>query len=160
MTAIDQKMPCPCNSGQTYLNCCQPFHSGKRAASTAEQLMRSRYSAFTLKNAAYLIATLHPDFRKDDDEQSLIDLFGQTEWLGLKILSHKPNKKTATVEFVAFYRQDDQIAQLHERSRFILSDEQWYYQDGDILPPITLSRNDTCFCGSNIKFKKCHGAGT
>ena len=79
----------------------------------------------------------------------------QTQWLGLKIINHKPSAKTATVEFIAFY-QDNPIGQLHEQSRFIQEDEQWYYTDGDILEPIKLSRNEACFCGSGKKLKRCH----
>ncbi|MDF1588730.1 MAG: YchJ family protein [Gammaproteobacteria bacterium] len=148
---------CPCNSGSSYSACCQPLHTGTVAASSAEQLMRSRYSAFCLKNAPYLIATLHPDYRSADDQQSLAELFEQTQWLGLKVISHKSKNNTATVEFSAFYQDANQVAQLHERSRFVKIENRWFYQDGDLLPPITLARNDSCFCGSGIKYKKCHG---
>ncbi|MBE0439473.1 MAG: YchJ family protein [Gammaproteobacteria bacterium] len=148
---------CPCSSGSSYSSCCQPLHDGIVTAASAEQLMRSRYSAFCLKKAPYLIATLHPDYRSADDEQSLAELFEQTQWLGLKVISHKSKNNTATVEFSAFYQDANQVAQLHERSRFVKIDNCWFYQDGDILPPITLARNDSCFCGSGNKYKKCHG---
>lgn len=157
ITSDITKRPCPCNSGFLYSACCQPLHDGKRAAASAEQLMRSRYSAFCLKNAAYLIATLHPDYRRPDDEQSLNDLFNETQWLGLKIITQQTKNDHATVEFSAFYQESDHVAQLHERSRFIKIGNHWLYQDGDLLPPITLARNETCFCGSGNKFKKCHG---
>ncbi|HAU19042.1 MAG TPA: hypothetical protein DCS72_11975, partial [Marinobacter adhaerens] len=39
---------CPCGSGKSYSECCQPLHHGE-AASTPEALMRSRYAAFVLK---------------------------------------------------------------------------------------------------------------
>ncbi len=38
---------CPCDSGTPYNQCCQPLHEGV-AATTAEALMRSRYSAYVL----------------------------------------------------------------------------------------------------------------
>ena len=52
--------PCPCLSGMSYESCCEPLHREKQRAATAEQLMRSRYSAFALAEVDYLIAT-HPD---------------------------------------------------------------------------------------------------
>ena len=54
---------CPCSSGATYDTCCGPLHAGQKAAATAEQLMRSRYSAFALGLTDYLVETWHPDTR-------------------------------------------------------------------------------------------------
>ncbi|WP_459741119.1 YchJ family protein, partial [Pseudomonas aeruginosa] len=57
-------MPCPCGSGAEYAGCCEPPHLG-RAAPTAEALMRSRFSAFALGLAPYLLATWHPSTRPE-----------------------------------------------------------------------------------------------
>jgi len=116
--------------------------------------MCSRYSAFYLGNTSYLIATLHPDKRQSNDERVLKETIEQTQWLGLKIIKHQSHGETATVEFVAFY-QDNDIGQLHECSNFIKQSGVWFYIDGDILPSIKISRNETCFCGSGKKSKKC-----
>jgi SEC-C motif-containing protein len=62
---------CSCQSGTPYTQCCQPLHTGQVKALKAEQLMRSRYSAFVLGKIEYLIATLHPDKRQTDDHQTL-----------------------------------------------------------------------------------------
>ncbi|MDO7598056.1 MAG: YchJ family protein [Pseudomonadota bacterium] len=148
---------CPCNNTTSYQACCQALHDGELIASSAEQLMRSRYSAFATGNITYLIASLHPDNRQADDEIILRQTIEDTQWLGLKIIRHKPVGNNATVEFVAFY-QDQSIGQLHERSNFIKKDNQWFYVDGEILDPIKLSRNQTCFCGSGKKIKKCHNS--
>jgi SEC-C motif-containing protein len=148
---------CPCNNATSYQACCQALHDGKLTASSAEQLMRSRYSAFVTGNIAYLIATLHPDKRQADDATILSQTIEDTEWLGLKIIRHKSAGNNATVEFVAFY-QDEPIGQLHERSNFVKEDKQWFYVDGEILAPVKLSRNDVCFCGSGKKLKKCHNS--
>ncbi|MBK5938172.1 hypothetical protein CCR96_02550 [Halochromatium roseum] len=40
-------MPCPCGSGHTLADCCEPFLAGTTMPATAEALMRSRYTAFT-----------------------------------------------------------------------------------------------------------------
>ncbi|MBE9533232.1 MAG: YchJ family protein [Proteobacteria bacterium] len=146
---------CPCGSTLSYQACCQPLHDGDLHASSAEQLMRSRYSAFYLGKVSYLIDTLHPNNRQLDDAITLEQSIDETQWLGLRIIKHKALSQTATVEFVGFY-QDDPIGQLHERSRFIKHDGLWFYVDGEILPSVKLARNEQCFCGSGHKFKKCH----
>ena len=53
---------CPCNSGKDYRVCCGLYHEGE-VAPTPTALMRSRYSAFALENADYLLATWHKDYR-------------------------------------------------------------------------------------------------
>ncbi|KKL28906.1 hypothetical protein LCGC14_2370490, partial [marine sediment metagenome] len=58
---INVSLPCPCCSNQTYQKCCQKLHNGDLTAASAEQLMRSRYSAFVVGDIGYLIKTLHPD---------------------------------------------------------------------------------------------------
>jgi SEC-C motif domain protein len=111
--------------------------------------MRSRYSAYSKGHVDYLIQTQHPKTRKKDDRQVITEGLKSTCWTGLTIL--KTQKGTATdhrgiVEFVALYRSTDpivseskrQIYQLHERSRFIKEDGQWFYVDGDILPAVKL----------------------
>ncbi len=147
---------CPCTSSRPYKSCCQPLHNSDLQASTAEQLMCSRYSAFCLDNVDYLIATLYPDKRKTNDKQMLDQTIEQTKWLGLRVIKHKQTGQTATVEFVAFFK-DEPVGQLHERSRFIKEDGRWFYVDGELLAPIKLARNELCFCRSGKKFKKCHG---
>lgn len=147
---------CPCCSGQSYKGCCQPLHESVLTASSAEQLMRSRYSAFCVGNINYLLATLHSDYHTPDDETALQRTIEQTNWLGLKIIQHNPGPETATVEFVAFYSEAP-FAQLHELSRFTKADGRWFYTDGEMLPSVKLSRNEDCFCGSAKKYKKCHG---
>ncbi len=152
---INRPLPCPCHSTKSYQSCCQLLHDGKVTASNAEQLMRSRYSAFVMANITYLIATLHSDKRQADDEAILRHTIKETHWLGLRIIHHQSTENNATVEFVAFY-DGKPIGQLHERSRFIKQDKQWLYVDGEMLAPIKVSRNDRCFCGSGKKIKKCH----
>lgn len=152
---LDNAKPCPCISGKSYSACCQALHEGKITASSAEQLMCSRYSAFYLGKVDYLIQTLHPDKRQADDQTTLAQTIKQTKWLGLKIVAHKNSGLKATVEFIAFY-QENPIGQLHEKSNFVKESSQWFYNDGEFLEPIKLSRNELCFCGSGKKLKRCH----
>lgn len=152
----EQSQPCPCQSGQLYQECCQPFHHHLRDAETAEKLMRSRYSAFKLGLVDYLLETLHPSKRHTGEREALQSSISQSQWLGLKIIDHKQANNLAEVEFVAFY-QDEPVGQLHERSRFTREAGRWFYHDGLFLPPVKLGRNDPCFCGSGKKYKTCHG---
>lgn len=147
---------CPCQSGKLYQDCCEPLHQDASSAPTAEQLMRSRYSAYCLGHANYLLATLHPSKRRPEELRLIEETIKTTTWLGLKILDHKEANDLAEVEFVAFY-QDAPFAQLHERSRFTREAGQWFYHDGVFMPESKLGRNEPCFCGSGSKFKHCHG---
>lgn len=126
--ALTADSRCPCLSGETYGNCCGRFHSGSASAPTAEALMRSRYSAFAVGNAPYLLATWHPDHRPDQ-----LDLDPELEWRRLDILATSgggPLDSTGTVEFTAHYRQDGQRGSQHELSRFVRENGQWLYLDG------------------------------
>ncbi len=87
--------------------------------------MRSRYAAYVLKLASYLLATWHPSTRP-----SSIDL-DTPKWLGLQVRHHQETGDTATVEFVARYKVGGKAHRLHEVSRFIREDGRWYYVDGE-----------------------------
>jgi len=88
--------------------------------------MRSRYSAYVLGLADYLLASWHPQTRPP--RLALEPL----RWLGLQIRHHDTTGDAATVEFVARYRAGGGKAQrLHERSRFRREDGRWYYLDGE-----------------------------
>lgn len=126
--------PCPCGSGRGYAACCGLLHSAFAAgqglaASAPEALMRSRYSAFVLDLRPYLLASWHSSTRPaelDPPEPSL-------KWLGLDL------KRTAlqdadhgTVEFVARSKLGGRAHRLHETSRFVRENGEWFYVDGDL----------------------------
>lgn len=115
---------CPCG-GKTYATCCASFVEGSAAAPTAEQLMRSRYTAYTLGRDAYLRQTWHPSTRPE----GAITESG-TKWLGLEVRRHQPQGEEATVEFVARYKIGGRAHRLHEVSRFVREEGRWYYVDG------------------------------
>jgi SEC-C motif-containing protein len=121
---------CVCLSGDQYAQCCGRFHSGAAEAATAEQLMRSRYSAFALLDADYLRRTWHPDTAPQD-----LNLDPGLQWRRLDILATAgggPFDTAGTVEFQARYRQGAERGVLHELSRFARVDGRWYYVDGDV----------------------------
>lgn len=118
---------CPCLSGEQYGLCCGRFHSGAAQASTAEQLMRSRYSAFVLLDAGYLLRTWHPDSRP-----AALDLDHGLQWRRLDIVATRrggPLDSEGIVEFKAHFRHHGGRGVHHETSRFVRVDRRWYYVD-------------------------------
>ena len=122
---------CPCGTGKSYDECCAPYHLGAQIPPTAEALMRSRYSAYALKRADYLLTTWHPDTRpKSLDLQD-----SSTKWVGLKIRFTEAglqNDQKGIVEFVACYQNNSSPGELHEKSYFVRMDSRWFYHNGII----------------------------
>lgn len=124
--------PCPCGSAQKLTRCCGPLLSGERAADTAEQLMRSRYTAYVRRDNAYLEQTWHPDTRP---AQLTLDQEPVPRWTRLKILrttAGLAGDRAGTVEFEARYKLNGRACRLHEVSRFVRQDGRWFYLDGDV----------------------------
>jgi len=91
--------------------------------------MRSRYSAFVLDKLPYLLATWHPTTRPASLESNSPGL----KWLGLQIkAAADQDAEHATVEFVARSRLDGRASRMHETSRFLRENGQWFYLDGDV----------------------------
>jgi SEC-C motif-containing protein len=112
-----------------YADCCGRFvdHFNDALAPDAEHLMRSRYSAFVLARADYLLATWH-----SSTQPASLDFEADAKWLGLEVREHKvTGVDVAEVEFVARYRVAGAAVRLHERSRFMREDGRWFYVDGD-----------------------------
>ena len=130
--------------------------------------MRSRYTAYVLRDAAYLLSTWDPAHRPAD-----LDLRADpTEWLGLQILGTEAGGETdqrGRVKFVARFRTRGTEQALHEDSRFRRHGDRWLYVDGEIArsgaptpppgrtAPAGPGRNSPCPCGSGQKFKRCCG---
>lgn len=169
---------CACGSGLDFSKCCEPFLKGQ-LPETAEQLMRARYTAFTVADIKFLEKTLAPESRTDFDPKTTEQWAKDSKWKGLKILS--TDKGTAsdnkgTVEFVATYEVEGEGVEHHEVSEFRKTPEgRWYFVDGKshthkegeghqhhhetvVRAEPKIGRNDPCHCGSGKKFKKCHGA--
>lgn len=124
---------CPCKSRETYATCCEPFHLGKAKPETAEQLMRSRYSAYFFRLVDYLVTTTHPDTRDRDLKARLEETIYEANWRFLTILRSSKGgagDKTGKVEFIAEYFQDEQAQKLQEHSRFKRYKGAWKYLDG------------------------------
>lgn len=125
---MSEPTACPCGSGRPYADCCGLFIDGATLPETAEALMRSRYTAYTRMDAAYLSATWHPTTRR----QELV-LGEPVQWIGLKILRAEaggPADHKGKVEFVARYKEGGRAYRLRELSRFQRHEGRWFYLDG------------------------------
>jgi SEC-C motif-containing protein len=119
---------CPCGSGLAYDECCGPIVRNERWADTAEELMRSRYTAYVLDDVDHVFRTWHPATRPDD----LAEL-PRVEWLGLEVLEvvdGGPDDDYGVVEFRASHTGGT----MHERSRFARRAGRWVYLDGVVSP--------------------------
>lgn len=123
--AKKEAQSCPCG-GMTYEGCCGRFIDNGEIPETAEQLMRSRYSAYVLRKEPYLKSTWHESTRPGE----AVAQDDGTKWLGLEVKKHVPAGDAATVEFVARYKIGGRAQRLHEVSRFVREDGRWFYVDG------------------------------
>ncbi len=157
---------CPCGSGVSYEDCCQPIISGTKDAPTAEALMRSRYTAFAKVEIEHLCESLHPEHRDDFDAKAAEKWARESEWLGLdviKTVDGGEDDKEGVVEFTAKYTDRGQQIDHHEVARFERAEGKWYFVAGRIVQDTyrregpKIGRNEPCPCGSGKKYKKCCG---
>ncbi len=156
---------CPCGSSKTYKQCCQPFHEKAQLPQTAEELMRSRYSAFVKGELEYLKGTIIPTSLHDYDEKNIKEWSTQSEWKGLTVVKSKKgqiNDDEGEVEFIAKFSFNGEDREHHEAAQFKKLNGQWYYDDGQVKGTTIrnenkIGRNDPCPCGSGKKYKKCCG---
>ena len=155
---------CPCGSNKAYAHCCEQFINYSLSPETAEQLMRSRFTAFYLNKPQYLLNTHHPSQRETDELNAIAKEQASTQWIKLVIHQTKLgqiNDLTGIVEFSAFFNQEGQMFELRESSNFIQKNAQWFYLDGDSdiqHNELKFKRNELCWCNNGKKFKHCHGA--
>ena len=126
---MDLLEPCPCDSGEKFGSCCQPLLQGSLQPATAEALMRSRYTAYVVRDQGYLLATWHPSTRP-----AHIHLQAEQRWLGLKVkstLAGGENDDQGEVEFVARYKIAGRGHRLVERSHFVRLQGGWSYLRGE-----------------------------
>jgi SEC-C motif-containing protein len=121
-------MKCPCCSGEEYSTCCKPYHDGAWAP-TALALMRSRYSAYALGKANYIVVTTHPQspyYEQDRKKwkKGILEFCHSTQFLKLEILGYGED----WVHFIAHLSK----ANLDEKSQFEKVDGRWMYLKGEI----------------------------
>ena len=133
---------CPCSSGLRYRECCARYHRGEAEAPDAEALMRSRYSAFALREVEYLWRTLHPEHpdRARPKEELLRELRAVAsghKYPRLHVLDRRPPDDTgaAVVLFYARVFEKGKDRSFVERSEFRHDGTGWRYLSGEALAP-------------------------
>ena len=109
-------MKCYCCSEKDFEDCCQPFISGAMKPSTAEELMRSRYSAYATAQVEYILRSTHPSTRKFHDAESIENWAKSSVWQKLEIVSTNEGgakDKNGTVEFKAYFLDAETKPQIH-----------------------------------------------
>lgn len=153
---------CFCGSGDTFEQCCKPIIDGTQPASTAQALMRSRYSAYVIVASQYLIDSTHISQRANYSKADIEAWAKESHWQKLEIIDCKKglsDDSIGEVEFKAYYKDSKNTLQIHhERSVFKKENGDWFYVSGTIISSKTIiNRNDSCACGSGKKFNKCCG---
>jgi SEC-C motif-containing protein len=134
-------MPCPCGSKQLFHKCCKPYHEGA-LPETAEKLMRSRFSAYAVGNADYIIDTTHPanpgyTTERQTWKEDIARFCTLTQFISLEVLATADGTTPdeAFVEFRATLTQLGKDASFTERSKFLRIDGKWLYVAGVIDEP-------------------------
>lgn len=171
-------MNCYCQSGQKLSDCCAPFIQGQRLPSTAEQLMRSRFSAYCDGSAnamQYLADSYHPLSQADNPMAEISAFAKAAHFVRLEVINasdelalpenlryiaegtNHDQVRFATVHFKVQFIMHDKLHLLDEVSRFIRTKGRWSYLDGTLVDtsPLKLSRNESCPCRSGKKYKHC-----
>ena len=127
--ALSNASKCACGSTRKYIQCCGQYIKRGEQPTSAEALMRSRFTAYFLSDGDYLLKFWHTSTRPaelnlDDDKFT---------WNSLEVISTSAGKsqdKKGTVEFIASYTEQGKKQQIHEVSRFVKENSQWFYVDG------------------------------
>lgn len=162
-----QATTCPCGLGASVEDCCGRYITGGQSAPTAEALMRSRYTAYTLEQIDHIARTHNPSSADEVDEEAALKWAQEASWEGLEVVSSDAggaDDEHGMVEFIAKYAVEGQLFAHHEKATFDKVDGTWFYTDGEMIKrkPVVregrkVGRNEPCPCGSGKKYKKCCG---
>ena len=124
---------CPCGSNRSLSDCCEPIITGRKNAETALEIMRSRYTAFTMANGEYLMRSHSAKTRPVKEQKSIEKWAKSVTWLGLIILGTKAGNagdRVGYVEFKAAYLENGKLGEIHEKSFFTMENQRWVYVSG------------------------------
>ena len=130
-TANDRR--CPCHSRKKYRRCCGPYHAGKPAP-TPVALMRSRFAAYAMGDADYVMATTDPSgphYESDADQwkASIVAFCQGTRFASLRIVDWSEVDGRGFVHFEAGLFRGQTDVSFAERSRFVQVQGRWLYTD-------------------------------
>lgn len=127
---------CPCGKAKQFSQCCGQYINGKETPKTAEQLMRSRYSAYALGGQGkYLLDTWFPITARGLSVEELS--MKSRDFKKLEVLNKSQQGDEATVEFKAYYalpdtNENSELEVLHELSEFRRIAGKWFYVGGRV----------------------------
>ncbi len=126
---------CPCGSKKKYKKCCKIFHNGSNP-SNAKELMKSRYSAYAVNNAKYIINTTHKDnsdylIDKRTWKKNIQDFINETNFKSLEVLEFIDGLEVAFVTFKANIYINSKDSSFTEKSKFVKKNGKWLYLSGD-----------------------------
>ena len=125
---------CFCGSDDTFKQCCKPIIDRTQPAPTAQDLMRSRYSAYVIVASQYLIDSTHISQRANYSKTDIEAWAKESHWQKLEIIECKKglfDDLVGEVEFKAYYRNSKNIIQIHhEKSVFRKENGDWFYVSG------------------------------
>ncbi|KTD11787.1 putative SEC-C motif domain protein [Legionella gratiana] len=154
---------CPCGSQNTYELCCGLYLDNHELPQTPEQLMRSRYTAYSLGKIDYIKSTMKGKALIGFNEFEAVQWAKSVTWIGLTVIkSSLSTPHIGFVEFAARFWERNQMKIIHELSEFHQENGRWYYISGVHKPTSNkihkpqIARNAPCPCGSGKKFKNCH----
>jgi SEC-C motif-containing protein len=158
---ITATSPCPCGSGKTFAECCEPIIKRQRVAETAEQVMRSRFTAHVIGAEEHLHRTYVPTVKTPYVAEA--ETGEPMQWTRLVIHSHEPEVRPGMsyVDFTAYYREGDAEKAMHEKSEFLHQEGEWLFNrpirqgPAPVKTAVKVGRNDPCPCGSGKKYKNC-----
>lgn len=130
---MTQIQNCPCGNNREFSQCCGPFISGAKIPETAEELMRSRYTAYTQANIDYIQQTMRGPAAQNFDPVDAKAWALKAKWKRLKVLHDslaENSQNHAYVRFEAFYIWEGKPQKLLETSEFELINGRWYYTNG------------------------------
>ena len=98
--------------------------------------MRSRFTAFAVKNMDYIYDTTDPQERHDFDVEGNRAWAKDFTFTKLEILKSSEDGNKGFVEFKAHYEAKDLPSKIHhEQSKFRKQKGIWYFKDGKVLVP-------------------------
>jgi SEC-C motif-containing protein len=154
---------CPCGSIKNYEHCCGAYIEKKQVAQSPEQLMRSRYSAYTQAKIDYIISTMKGSPLVNFNKSEAFKWASSVTWIDLQVIqTYLETAEKGFVEFSARFMETRQLKTIHELSEFHFENNAWFYVGGENKQlnknknQTKIARNSPCPCGSSKKFKNCH----
>lgn len=121
---------CPCETGEEYSSCCGIYHNDITQVKTAEQLMRSRYTAFVKANGDYLMLSHHSSTRPVHQKYDIMSWAMSVKWLKLEVeevIAGDEKDTEGEVVFSAYYMERFKNRCLKEHSKFVKENGHWVY---------------------------------